>query len=702
MEISFDKESAVASIFMRGWAPALVKLLSRYFDVVDSVLTLDYSHLSSEGTGQTRAWTMHRASDREHLEAELQTAAGLGPIATTIKMLGLHDDGVNGSASIKDPEAYLSADEAFKTEVLGDKCPALRDAILAEIEPGPIWVNWLLHRYSSHRSRYLGDEQMMHALVSRTPPEQCLQSLWLVHPHSMVGSWAFDELIERHTELVYDFLREHIDEPLAYGRSEALESVLSLFEKSQKVQASREACELVLERAHRSSFPRLIQHCHAIREEDVAKLFWRWFERPKEEKEDEFSECVTAAFETLSKNSKNGVPSSLLFAAAWHGFTDLHETGRAEVFASLRLLPTSGYDRNSKWEQLNPSAREAWREALFDALISDSELAQGLMDFACLWLDQVAFAEVEPVLLRLMEEPNHFQFAAELAGRGPLMMRLRAKGLTRSSQGALDLRGTSLKDEATIPSVGAKTWLGDPSVERIIHTEISGVEAEFCNHFSQHWGEDEEVHTGRLIEWTARAIESANTRLKQHSSTTRGAYPSLNVRVRQPGKREEGERTAAGASLGADVLFLTRVVDKGTAVVERATLVQVKKRGGTQIEGSFSSTVPFDSQQCANMLKQTEYSYYLIITPPSARAALWVLPARLVGNLSQMHTSRSSVPVQQARDASCSFADFFLYGLIGLWAGDERGGIVAIADGDPGRGRRPRLIVEIEIRRQPS
>ncbi len=208
----------------------------------------------------------------------------------------------------------------------------------------------------------------------------------------------------------------------------------------------------------------------------------------------------------------------------------------------------------------------------------ESELAQGLLYFACLWLEQTAFAEVEPVLLRLMDYEDYLAFADRLASADSRQVQLRAMGLVRSRQGALDLEGLvgQGEDATALPSVGAQTWLGDPSVERVIHRALSQIEEKFCREYSATWGEDEEAHTARLLALTQEAGGNASRQLSQLSVTTRATYPSLSVKVRQPGKREEGASTLAGAPLGADVLFLTRIVDEGKTVIQRATLVQVK------------------------------------------------------------------------------------------------------------------------------
>ncbi len=172
------------------------------------------------------------------------------------------------------------------------------------------------------------------------------------------------------------------------------------------------------------------------------------------------------------------------------------------------------------------------------------------------------------------------------------------------------------------------------------------------------------------------------------------------MKVRQPSKREEGANTPAGAPLGADMLFLSRIVEKGETVIQRATLMQVKKRRGTKSGKGFSSTVDINLKQCEDILKQSEHAYYLFATPASSRPVLWVAPARLVRNLTQLHTSKSTVSALQVRDASCPYADFFLRELVGLWAGDEHEDIIAVANGDHRLGRTPRHIVEIEVRRQ--
>lgn len=667
------------------------------------MLRLDYSHLSTENLRFTdTSWLYNSQTEREHFTAEFVAAAQQGQIALTLKILGHGSTGIEKSSSILDPNSYRRAQDIFWDGILNGEPPGLREIIVAEIEPRALWVKWLLANRSYSRNKYLDDQQIMKALVVNTSEEDCIYVLQLVDPHQGANAWAFEQLVQQYWHRVRDYLEKNIDMTSDYSNREMLEFVSSLFAHSPTVQTSRWACEQVFERADPSVFPKLIQHCCKILPEDVRNLFLRWNVRLQKEKENNIKECVAKAFSKLAELSGDTIPSDLALAAAWHEFGDPARSSQQSVIASLRELPSQPRGRETLWTQLGPAAREAWRQDLFDQVNDEPELAQGLLNFACLWLEQTAFAEVEPVLLRLMDDEEHLAFANRLVGTPARQLQLRSKGLVRSKQGALDLEGPVGRGEGAtaLPSVGAQTWLSDPSVERLIHRALSQMEEKFCREYSETWGDDEEAHTARLLALTKEAIGNASSQLRQLSVTTRATYPSLTVKVRQPSKREEGANTPAGAPLGADVLFLSRIVDKGETVVQRATLMQVKKRKGTNSGRAFSSTVGIDLKQCEDILKQSEHAYYLFTTPASPRPVLWVAPARLVRNLTQLHTSKSTVLAMQVRDASCSYADFFLHELVGLWAGDEHEDIIAVANGDPRLGRTPRHIVEIEVRRQ--
>lgn len=702
INIDFDDQKGIASISLEGWAQPLVELLSQYFIIDKEMLCLNYSHLSTEDRSLgVMAW-QDLLTAREHFMSKFRDASQQGQIALTLKILGHGSTGIENSSSILEPNSYQRAQDTFRDSLLKVDPPGLREIIVAEIEPHATWVSWLLNERSYYKRYFLDDQQVMRALVDNTSEKDCIYVLQLVDPPLGANNWAFDQLVQQHWQRVRAYLEEHIDKPSGYPSYSMPELVFSLFANSQTVQTSRWACEQVLERADLSVFPELIQHSSMILPEDVRNLFLRWHSYSHKEKKDNLKGGVAKAFSKLATLCVDTIPSDLALAAAWHEFEDPVRSSQQNVVASLRELPSLTSGRKTLWTQLGPAAREAWRQDLFDQANEEPELAQGLLSFACLWLEQTAFAEVEPVLLRLMDDEQHLAFANRLVGTDVRQLQLRCKGLLRSKQGALDLEGPvgRVEGDTALPSVGAKTWLSDPSVEQVIFRALSQIEEEFCREYSKTWGEDEEAHTARLLTMTKEAIGNVSSQLHQLSATTRATYPSLTVNVRQPSKREEGANTQAGAPLGADVLFLSRIVDKGKTVVQRATLMQVKKRKGTNSGQAFSSTVGINLKQCEDILTQSEHAYYLFATPASPRPVLWVAPARLVRNLTQLDTSKTSVSAMRVRDASCSYAEFFLHELVGLWAGDEHEDIIAVANGDAKLGRTPRHIVEIEVRRQ--
>ena len=697
--ITFDTESAVATITLADWPRPLVDELGSYFDVSEGVLRLDYSHLP--GAREQRFIGGGWESQREGFASALQAAALKGRIELTAGILLDRSRVLENSTSITDKEAYRRAADHLEKDGIPGNFWALRDAMATEITPAAKWVRWLLA--SNVRSNLLADQEIMTTLVSRTSDSDCAICLGLVAPNQGESNWAFDRVVREHWTVIRDFIAEQIAKERHFGYSDPSGLIFSLFSSSSVVQESRWACEQVRDHAHGTTFPKLIQHCLKFTADDVRLLLQRMQASDRAEIDD-YKLKVAAAYSALGPLLKGPMPSDLALAGLWHEFklgTPSAATPDQKDVAS-RIEELSSGSRRTKvlWDSLGPEARGAWRQDLFDRVAGNPELAQGLIDFACLWLDQPDFAEIEPLLLRLIDDEGHLAFVKRRASGSPRQVQLRAMGLARSKLGVPDLEGPVDEDGSRLPSVGAKTWLGDPSAERVIHLAFSRIEEEFCREYLTSWGEDEEAHTSRILTLTQGAAREATHQLRKLSKMTRGRFPTLSVSVRQPTKREEGANTHAGVPLGSDILFLIRIVDKGKTVVERATLVQVKKRSGTGSGNAFSSTIGVDLRQCEDMLSQSEHAYYLFLTPAAVRSTLWVAPARLVRNLTQLYTSKSSILAMQARDASCSYADFFLQQLVGLWAGDERDSVVTIAKGDLRRGRTPRHIVDVEVRRQ--
>ncbi|EMB3070103.1 TPA: hypothetical protein NHO66_004169, partial [Pseudomonas aeruginosa] len=359
VKISFDDEIAVASILLADWAPALVECLGRYFDVREGMLRLDYTHLPAERVSVGFDFISDHLTVRERFVYEFRSAAEQGPIALTLTMLGHGSIGISGSSSILDQDACRSAVGDFRNDVLQGDSRALREAILAEIAPRATWLSWLL---DADPHSFLGDGEIMAALVASTSKGDWIDCLRLVAPHHGHNNWAFEQTVEQHWQDVCVYLDTHIGGSPGYSRCKVPGLVFSLFANSPKVQESRWACEQVLKRADPTVFPQLIQHCRAIEADDVRSLFLCWHNRQKTEKKDDFKECVAKACSVLASVFADAVPSDLALASTWHEFAEPARSDQQSVAASLRELPSGAWDRQVLWSQLGPSAREAWRQ----------------------------------------------------------------------------------------------------------------------------------------------------------------------------------------------------------------------------------------------------------------------------------------------------------------------------------------------------
>ena len=697
--IAFVSGKMAVDIDIGDWPGTLVRELNRYFITESALISVDYSALSNEWEYRPRIGV---GSDREDFIDGIKQAARIGRLELFIFIVSRYRKG-GVSFSPERPESRPdSIDWDHLEKFYRSHTRVLRDAMVEEIAPDSSWLPWLLRE--SSRQAILGDTEMMSTLIGRVADEQGFATVFsLLQPKHGEDRSALGNLASLHWDHARALIEANIGRKQSYESSDPIHQVVSLFCYAPIVQESRWACEQVLTHAHRSMFPDLVRECRQISIDDVRELLVR-LQASEEKEAADFKPSVSSAFLALGKYADSALPSDLALASLWNDleFADEAPASRQqhEIVARLRELPSQAWRHDALWDELGPEARAAWRDDLFELVAGNPELSRCLIWFACLWLDQIAFVEVEPVLAKLIADGDDLAFVRALAAREPRRVKLRALGLTKTTLGSPLWESAPFGAATELAAVGATTWIGDPSVERIILQRLMRAEEQFTAEYLDEWGADEEVLTARLLASTETAAREIMDQLRQLSQATRGRFPALSVNVRQPGKAEEGTVTKAGAPLAADILFLTRIMDKGKLLAERATLVQVKKRRAGASGARFGSTVAIDLQQCRDLLTQTEHAFYLVLTPPAPEARLWVAPARLVGNLAQMHESRSSISASQLRDSSSSFAAFFLRHLIGLWSGDEREDIVASAKGDARRGRVARHVVEVVVTRQ--
>lgn len=692
--IRFDSTTATATIPLADWPEILASLLRQLFTVESETVQIDYSHLSDEEKSDQYHWR----SIRQDFVNTLSEVSQQGRLALFVELVNDPRQEVRVSKSVKDPTSLASLQSEGAQNFIAKSVEKLRDTILAESSLKAGWLKSALVGF--YRSNLISDTAILSVLRSKiSGPADYEEALRIFMPRNENETHILDQLVEAFSDETKAFITSHIGKA-KYAAELAL--LINLFRHSAAVHNDRWSCEQVVMHADTSALGELASHCRKLTADDLRLLLQRLRNCDGSKHAQSLKPAVGEVFSTIAR-AITPLPTDLVLVGLYLDFVFPEDAAptptQIQLYESLKELPTRRYDTDSLWANLGLNARAAWRADLARQAKNETALCEGLFDFACRWLGEDAFVEVEPVLISLIKDDTDLTVLKRLAERGPRLVTLRSRGLIQAKVEANN-NATLSADMSYKPLVltGAATWLGDANVERVIYSQIAGAEAVFCQEYPDHWGEDEEVLTRELIGKAQTAIQEANAKLKCFGLSTKGRYPTLSLNVRQPGKAEEGTKTSLGAPLGADVLFLARIREGGETILERATLVQVKKRRQSAT-GSFGATIGVDLEQLADLLTQTEHSFYLFLTPASLSHKLWIAPARLVGNLNRLHTSRTSISAQQVHDASISFADFFLRHLLGLWSGDERGEVLNIAKGDSAKGRTPRLIVEVEVQR---
>ncbi len=398
--------------------------------------------------------------------------------------------------------------------------------------------------------------------------------------------------------------------------------------------------------------------------------------------------------------------------------------GILRLFALLKDLPTPHYDRNCPWYEFGPDERSAWRAEVVSAAAHREVQRHGLIEHL-LWQtrsDRNApglYSEVELIVLALCTTEGDTTFIANLQRHVSRLVSVRASALLSHMTGgrsesslispspdgitlAAASQALAVAGGAELP---ARTWIQDRAVERTIFTAVQRVEQAFSAEYARTWGLEEEMHLATLLTELQTAFKNANGVLDALASQGIVGAPAISFTFRQITKHEEGARGVGIDRFSVDVAFLIRVTDAGKQVTKRATFIQCKKLSANKA-GVWHPSFEIDRLQCDDLIKQTESSFYMFLTPPFAGNEIWMMPARLVRNTINLHGprnkgGRSRLPRAPTYFASRSLAHWVTYDLFGLWVGDERSDIVQKAERcEPGYS--PRFVVTVVLHKNPT
>ncbi len=380
------------------------------------------------------------------------------------------------------------------------------------------------------------------------------------------------------------------------------------------------------------------------------------------------------------------------------------------LVARLREL-TQRRDYGAQLALRSPE-RAAWRTEVVERLRRNPRLRPVAVEFL-LWCAPTAAADDAELaalqLLRTKRDRAHLRGLAKHVSR---TIQLRSRALSAVADGRLDIfleepaggshRRSLAEGLAQFSGVrgveaAARTWLGDPVVEGLIHRAIASAERSFCSAYPDQWATEEERLIARLLEAMRHEFWDARERLRLAVEAGLGRPAEIELAYRETSKLEEGGSGLGTSSFGVDVAFIMRVEAGGLLEAERATFVQCKKLERDAHDGPWQPSLKVQPVQRDDLIAQTESAFYLFLVPPLLRDECWVVPARLVRALMEGGKAKSRLGRGPAARAAKSLANWLLLDIIGLWTGDERREAIERARGKhPGRG--PRFLVEITAR----
>ncbi len=240
-----------------------------------------------------------------------------------------------------------------------------------------------------------------------------------------------------------------------------------------------------------------------------------------------------------------------------------------------------------------------------------------------------------------------------------------------------------------IEPIRGQTWLNDLNIESLLYESIRQAESEFSRYYFKYWKEHEDYLLRDLFDNHIRikfleGIEKANVQALRPNDRWEIQYSKL-----QPLEEK---------SSGADIALFVEVYSQRRIIFRRLCLIQVKKMKRSKTR--FTSTWRIDPEQVTNLLKITDYSFFLLLTPEIISAQQRILPADTVRGILNVIDNKESLVDSLAAPPSHSLAQFLVYDLLGGWQGTVKKELTDWIDKRDGAA--PRFILDIKLSRGES
>lgn len=251
------------------------------------------------------------------------------------------------------------------------------------------------------------------------------------------------------------------------------------------------------------------------------------------------------------------------------------------------------------------------------------------------------------------------------------------------------------------PDPRARTWLGDAGLEALWLGAIQKAVAELTEDLEGHYG-NEHKHVHGLATALARNLNQTNKTVtewlrRKHVSSV---FIQVSVREFEPTAPEDFAQEGGERGVQSDLALLLDCNVPGLMRAERVTLIQAKKLSQNPRSRAWASSFSFspkDHTQLGRLLHVSEQAHYLFFIHPRIGVPSLMLPARTVKD-SCAANSKPTVPLSVVRHGGLPIPEFLLYGIIGLWAGDDDKDLVKQCHSGAEIVQGPRVAINIKIR----
>lgn len=323
---------------------------------------------------------------------------------------------------------------------------------------------------------------------------------------------------------------------------------------------------------------------------------------------------------------------------------------------------------------------------------------------------------LDPIILGLPAAPvtecleeyvhSHRDFSDEFFHAKQLIAHLRGEIPARDrgfgESGVLGAVETLIQVSRTkIPDARARTWLGDTGIESLWLAAIQKGVTEFETYLTSQYGHDEHEHVAVMADKITTHLNATNATVS-HWLGQKHSFPLfINASVRRFAKtsRDDFPQEGGEAGVQADIGFLVDCDVPGMMKAKRITLVQAKKLKQIKNPERWDAGFHFkgkEETQLKRIIQRSQHAHYLFFVHPELGFPSMMLPAMTVQN--SCNASRSKqVALPVVRNGGMALPEFLLFGVFGLWTGDEDKNLIHECQRGSEIGQGPRIMIEVRI-----